>query len=322
MTEFSIINRYCKNIGRAHPETQIGVGDDAAVVQIPAGMQLAVSVDTMVAGVHFFADTNPAKIANKLLAVNLSDMAAMGAQPKWATLALTMPSIEEHWLTKFSHSLDKSAKQYGVELIGGDTSQGPLVLSLQILGLVQNGEALTRAAAQPGDDLYVSGCLGDAALALAGVTGEVSLVKEVQTQLQQFLDTPVPQIALGQKIRGLANACIDLSDGLVADLGHICKQSKVAMHIDVDQIPLSTHYENYLSANGTLHYALSAGDDYQLAFTATQNFREKFSAIAESLNIRLTRIGNVKESDIHEVVLHKGAQRFTLEQNSGFQHFL
>jgi thiamine-monophosphate kinase len=321
LAEFSLIDRYCKNIGSPHSATKLAVGDDAAIVRVPADKELAISVDTMVEGVHFSHGVDPAKLAHKLLAVNLSDMAAMGADPQWATLSLTIPSANHDWLDSFSSSLNRMACQYGVVLIGGDTTEGPLTLSLQILGLLEPGSGLTRAGAQLGDDIYVSGCLGDAALALAGMQERLALGKQMQAELQPHLDTPIPQVALGRALVGLATACIDVSDGLLADLSHICKQSHVSMQLDIEKIPLSSNYREYYSQSGSLKYALSGGDDYQLGFTVAKSHRKVIVALAEQIELRLTRIGSGIEQKADLLTLSRMGKPFALDEDPGFQHF-
>ena len=324
MAEFSLIERYCQDIGTSHSLTQIGVGDDAAVIRIPLGKELVVSVDSMVESVHFFANTDPKLIAHKLVAVNLSDMAAMGAQPKWATLALTIPAIDEKWLSAFSNSLNKIAKEYELQLIGGDTTQGPLTLSMQIMGLVSQGTALTRSKSSAGDDVYVSGNIGDAGLALAALEGRVELADEALAELKRSLDTPTPQVALGLSLSGLASACIDVSDGLLADLGHIATSSKVGIQLDVDEIPLSKLFLEIHPGSEGLDLALTGGDDYQLAFTANPVYRDKLSQISTQLGIRISRIGSViKAQEPNEArldLLYHG-EPYVLKRDTGFQHF-
>lgn len=321
MAEFSLIERYCQDIGASHASTQISVGDDAAVVQVPQGKELVISVDTMVETVHFFSNTDPKLIAHKLAAVNLSDMAAMGAQPKWATLALTIPAIDETWLSAFSNSLNSIAKAYDLQLIGGDTTQGPLTLSMQIMGLVDKGKAITRSMAMVGDDVYVSGSIGDAGLALTALDGRIKLADEVVTQLRISLDTPTPQVELGLSLSGIANACIDVSDGLLADLGHIATSSNVGIQLNIEQIPLSEKFlEVYPNGEG-LDLALTGGDDYQLAFTAQHAERENLSEIAEQLGIRISRIGSVAEAREPRLQLFYHGDRYELKSDTGFQHF-
>ena len=317
MAEFSLIDRFCKNIGAAHPETKLSVGDDAAVVAIPEGMELAISVDTMVAGVHFFPDAPPKSIAHKLLAVNLSDMAAMGAEPKWVTMTLTVPTVDQAWLTDFSTSLNELAKGYGVQLIGGDTTQGELNLSIQIMGLLPKSKAITRSGAKQGDDLYLSNNIGDAALALKLMSDE----KSVNKQLVDALEKPTPQVDLGLKLLNVAHSCIDISDGLVADCSHIARQSQVTFEIDIAKIPLSDDYLAYINGGGSVDLALTGGDDYQLAFTAPQSQRQTINDISSSLGIKLSRIGRAVEKGKDLVSLFDSGKPYQLKSDSGYQHF-
>lgn len=320
MTEFSLIDRFCRDIGASHPETSIAVGDDAAVVAIPVGKELAVSVDTMVESVHFFPNTDPSKLARKLLAVNLSDMAAMGAEPKWATLALTMPSVDEQWLASFSSALDEMAKSYNVQLIGGDTTQGALSLSLQIMGLVDTGKALTRNGAVQGEDVYVSGCLGDAALALASLEGQVSLSENDFKLVESAFNCPIPQCTLGQNLVGLASSCIDVSDGLLGDLSHIADASEVSILIELETLPLSETYSSFLCSGGKLEYAICGGEDYQLAFTASVDNRQSIEALAVDLQTKITRIGVVQNRTKDALITKMNDAAYQV-QTFGYQHF-
>ncbi|MEM7361242.1 MAG: thiamine-phosphate kinase [Pseudomonadota bacterium] len=327
MTEFSLIERYCQGIGVTHSSTRLGVGDDAAILRVPDGMELVVSVDSMVEGVHFFPEVDAAKLASKLAAVNLSDMAAMGAEPKWATLALCLPQLDDDWLSGFSAALDTISKRYGLQLIGGDTTQGPLTLTMQIMGLVEAGTALCRDSAKPGDDVYVSQSLGDAALALAALQGKVVLPDADLAQVLRRLETPTPQVELGLALRGLASSCIDISDGLVAELGHVARGSNVAIEIDLEGVPLSSSYRTYLDNGGSYILALTGGDDYQLLFTAPQEKRAEINQVGKHLNLALSKIGQVNELDSHSdkpidaVMLRYKDKAFELQDNSGYQHF-
>lgn len=321
MSEFSIIDRYCHGVGKAQPETSIGVGDDAAVMTVPAGMQLAVSMDTMVEGVHFFEGTDPADIAAKLIAVNVSDMAAMGAAPKWATLALTIPQHEEPWLAEFSQSLDSAARRFDIELVGGDTTCGPLTLSVNIMGLLPIGKALTRHGAKPGDEVYVSNTLGDAALGLAVASGETDIDPRYRDVVLSALNRPEPQLALGQGLLELASACLDVSDGLVGDLQHIAQQSDVSIEVDVALLPLSDAYHDFIKRGGDLVKALSGGDDYQLAFCCPSDKHLTLAQLADDLSIQLTKIGRVRRSKKPRVSLIRNGKPFKLNDAAGFQHF-
>ena len=325
MTEFSIIDRHCRKVGPNHKETVLGIGDDAAIVTVPGEMELVVSVDSMIAGVHFFPEVKPASLAYKLLAVNLSDMAAMGAQPKWATMTLTLPNSDENWLSDFSNALKHHAGVYGVQLIGGDTTQGPLNLSLTIMGLVPKGKALSRRQAVAGDDVYVSNVVGDAALGLRCLQGNLDCSSDTQTQLIDALEHPQPRVDLGLALRDIANACLDVSDGLIGDLQHICEQSRVGIEIDVDTLPLSQAYSNYLANGGNLVEALSGGDDYELAFTAAKSKRKELSELSTALGISLTRIGIVtkfsERADQQKIALKQSGKAYTLPNAKSYQHF-
>lgn len=321
MAEFSIIEEFCHGIGPDHAETLLGVGDDAAIVTIPDGMELTISVDTMVVDVHFYADASPASIAHKLFAVNLSDMAAMGALPKWATLALSIPTFEHSWLSAFSDSLKVIAQHYGVQVIGGDTTQGPLNLSLNIMGLLPKGKALSRHGAMLGDDVYVSHTLGDAALGLLCVQGKLTPELADQTFLINALEQPLPRVELGLALLGVANSCLDVSDGLTGDLAHICERSKLSINVDVGSVPLSTAYQTYLKQGGDLGLALNGGDDYELAFTASVDKREKIAALSKELNLRISRIGQVVSQKSSKVSLFKGGQSYQLDSSNSFEHF-
>lgn len=321
MAEFSIIEKYCRGIGVEHKSTKLNIGDDAAIVEIPNDMELAISVDTMVEGVHFYPDTDPAFIAHKLAAVNLSDMAAMGAKPKWATLTLTLPKQDEAWLAAFSTSLDAIAKQHGLQLVGGDTSQGPLNLSLQIMGLLPKGKALTRNNARVGNDVYVSNTLGDAALALQCIEGSIKYRGQNLEVLRNSLERPEPQVQLGLGLLNIARSCIDLSDGVVADLSHLAKLSEVSIELDVDRLPLSPEYQRYINCGGNIDLALSGGDDYQLAFTASPARRGELIELSKSIAVPITKIGSVVDAQNDVIVLMQSGQTYELQKKSGYEHF-
>lgn len=264
--EFSIIERYFTSRHRRN-DVLLGVGDDAALLQVPAGMQLAVSVDTLVAGRHFPLDTAAGAIGHKALAVNLSDMAAMGAEPAWATLALTLPEPDPTFIEDFADGFFRLAQAHGVELVGGDTVRGPLSLTVQIHGLVPEGEALLRSGAQPGDYLYVTGHLGDAGAGLRLRQGGGCRDSDAAAALVARLDYPTPRVSEGLALRGIASAAIDISDGLLADLGHILERSGCGAELELDAIPLSEALRSCVSAEEErLRLALGAGDDYELCF--------------------------------------------------------
>jgi thiamine-monophosphate kinase len=297
MSEFDLIRRY---FTRATPNTALGVGDDAALLRSAPGMELAVSTDMLVAGTHFFADADPWLLGHKALAVNLSDMAAMGAQPRWATLALALPQADKVWLQQFSAGFFALAEQHGVELVGGDTTRGPLNLCVTIMGEVPQGVALRRSGAQAGDDIWVSGTLGDAALGLALLKGEVQLAEGDAAACVQRLQRPEPRVALGLALRSVASSAIDISDGLLADLGHILEGSGVGAEIALAALPVSPVLRACLPHALGRHCVLAGGDDYELCFTAPVAQRDVLQKISQRLDLPLTRIGTIvpKTSDI------------------------
>lgn len=319
MSEFSLIEKYCQGIGESRSDTVLSVGDDAAVLDLPDNKQLVVSVDTMVAGVHFFDDVAPAKLAHKILAVNLSDIAAMGATPAWATLALTLPEVSESWLAEFSQALDCTAKQYQLQLVGGDTTKGPLSLTLSIMGHVDAGKALTRSGANIGDHVFVSNSVGDAAVGLAVLKRELEL--DNQQHFINALEMPEPQLLLGEQLVGLASSCIDVSDGLLADLGHIAKKSQVSMIVDPVQLPRSTPMQQFADWQKTMQYCLAGGDDYQLAFTVPAQNLDRLQQVVKEFSLSITKIGSVVAQQSETVMLEHQGKIIEFNHSVGFQHF-
>lgn len=306
MTEFDLIARY---FTRPPKRAALGVGDDCALLNPRPGMQLALSSDMLVEGRHFFADVDPAALGHKALAVNLSDLAACGATPVAFTLALALPDADAAWLQGFSSGLWSLADAHGCELIGGDTTQGPLNICITVIGEVPRGQALLRSGAQAGDDIYVSGTLGHARLALQALQGHVKLPPHVLKALRHRLEQPVPRVALGQALRGVASAAIDLSDGLAGDLGHLLKASGVGAVLHTEALlMLFTSFLIALKACNTpalalfdlktaadpLGCVLSGGDDYELAFTAPVQARAAVSAAALHSQTRVSRIGSIE----------------------------
>lgn len=319
-TEFELIRSYFIH---ATPRTLLGVGDDAALIKPSRGQVLAVAADMLVGGRHFFMDADPESIGHKALAVNLSDMAAMGATPRWATLGIALPKADERWVAALSRGFMKLARKHGVELIGGDTTRGPLNLCVQIIGEVPPRRALRRDGAKPGDDVWVSGALGDAALAVAARTGKIRLQRTDCARAQQRLDWPVPRVALGVALRGIASGAIDLSDGLVADLGHICARSKVAAVIELDRVPVSSLMRRHRDKPAAIAARLSGGDDYELCFTAAPARRAAVERAASRARTRVTRIGHViraPEGACSVVVVDREGLPLVMKQK-GFDHF-
>ncbi|MBP8924312.1 MAG: thiamine-phosphate kinase [Pseudomonadales bacterium] len=288
LTEFGLITRYFEAPRFAvAPDCGVvlGIGDDAAILRPPPGQDLVVSIDTLVAGVHFPPAMAPEHIGHRALAVNLSDLAAMGAQPLWFTLALTLPEADADWLEGFSRGLAALAQRSGIALVGGDTTRGPLSITIQVHGCVAPGTALRRDGAQPGDDVHVSGVPGSAALGLQRVLAGHGPEDE---QARIFL-YPEPRIALGLRLRGIASAAIDVSDGLLADAGHIAARSRVRIVLASERLPLCAGCE----APVALQLCLAGGDDYELCFTASPLRRDAIAGIASALELRCTRIGEV-----------------------------
>jgi thiamine-monophosphate kinase len=290
-SEFDLIARH---FTRPAANAVLGVGDDAALIDVTNGMDLAVSTDTMVSGTHFFPDVDPEALGHKSLAVNLSDMAAMGAMPYWAMLALTLPGVDHAWLAAFSKGFFDLASEFNVSLIGGDTTRGPLTLTVTIMGEVPMGSALRRSGAKAGNDVWVSGNLGDAALAVAHRHGKLVLGEGDYHEAVMRLYEPTPRVALGQALRGLATSAIDISDGLIADLGHICRLSGVGATVDLASIPVSAIGAKHFTSDAGLTAIVAGGDDYELCFTAPANARESITDLTNVLGIPLTRIGQVK----------------------------
>ncbi len=300
MTEFDLIACY---FTRPPKRAALGVGDDCALLEPGLGMQLAISSDMLVEGRHFFADVNPAALGHKALAVNLSDLAACGATPVAFTLALALPSVDEAWLQEFSRGLWALADAHGCELIGGDTTQGPLNICITVFGEVPRGQALLRSGAQVGDDIYVSGTLGDARLALGALQGKLELPADMLAQTRQRLEQPTPRVALGTALRGIATSAIDISDGLAGDLGHILKASGVGAKVDAQiTMNLIAACARIDWATGTfdsqkqLKIVFSGGDDYELAFTAPPNARQAVQAASTGSQTPVTRIGQIEQA--------------------------
>lgn len=315
MREFELIQKF---FHKATTSTVLGVGDDAALIQVRAGHQLAISADMSVVGTHFYADAAPYDIGWKSMAVNVSDMAAMGALPKWATLSISLPNIDEAWLTAFSAGFFACAEAFQVDLIGGDTTRGPLNIAVQIMGEVPVEKALKRAAAQAGDDVWVSGQLGSAALGLAHLQGKSSLSGEVLDACMQALHQPQPRVALGLALRGIAHSCIDVSDGLIADLGHILKASNVGARLDLQAIPCLPAFHLRKQESQIQKAILAGGDDYELCFTAPAGVRREIKALAGSLKLHLSRIGTITTETGLQVT--DGDKLIQIDQQ-GYNHF-
>ncbi|RZT41121.1 thiamine-phosphate kinase [Cupriavidus agavae] len=289
LSEFDLIRRF---FTRPVRKAALGVGDDCALVEPRPGHQIAISTDMLVSGRHFFPDVPPRALGHKALAVNLSDLAAMGAEPRAFTLALALPDSDPAWLEPFAAGMLALADDHGCELIGGDTTRGPLTISITVFGDVPARHALRRDAARPGDDIWISGTLGDARLALGDCRGEWLLPEPDFSVVRPRMDTPTPRVALGMALRGVAHAALDISDGLIGDLGHILARSSVGAIVDVDALPRSAILSDQPLACQR-ECVLAGGDDYELCFTAPIGAREAIADISRQLGLPLTRVGSI-----------------------------
>lgn len=315
-SEFDLIARY---FTRPAPSAKLGVGDDAALIAVNPGFELAISTDMLVAGTHFFPDVDPVALGHKALAVNLSDMAAMGAVPRWALLSLSLPQADEVWLKQFSSGFLALADEYGVELIGGDTTRGPLIISVTILGEVEAGRALRRDAAQADDDIWVSGELGGAAMALQCVSGGLPLEADEEALCLERLHRPLPRVGLGCALLGMANAAIDISDGLIADLGHILERSHLGAEVHLASLPLAEAASKRLEQAGVMRAVLAGGDDYELCFTAPREQAAAIMRVAEKTGVPITRVGRITQGAGLRL-LGEAGQALSV-QMTGFDHF-
>ena len=318
MGEFDLIDRYFKKPVRY---ADVGIGDDCALLSAAPGHQLAISTDMLVEGRHFLSTVNPEHLGHKSLAVNLSDLAACGARPKAFLLSLALPRVDTAWLEGFSKGLFRLAGQHECELIGGDTTQGPLNISITVLGDMPQGQALLRSGARAGDDLYVSGTLGDARLALEAFRGHISLPESVFRHARARMETPTPRVQLGMALRGVASAAADISDGLLGDLGHILKASGVGATIELSEAESLLGCSAIWPCPSELAHTciLSGGDDYELVFTAPSHARDQVQAASSRSQTAVTRIGTIRASAGIEVFDHQGqplTRRFT-----SFDHF-
>jgi len=322
LNEFSLIDNYfkCRNKSKTS-QVKLSIGDDAAVVSCPPGHELVIATDTLVADVHFPATVGPADIGYKALAVNLSDLAAMGAEPSWALLNLTLPEFNDAWLNGFSDGLFELIDEYELNLAGGDTCRGPLNIGVTVAGWVPQNQALTRSGARVGDVVFVSGYLGDATMGLRlycrDVASEISA--EDKDYLLSRLHRPTPRVALGQRLLGLVTSCIDVSDGLMADAAHICEQSNVGMEIIIDNLPLSSAFKNASKDIDDLNLALAGGDDYELCFTCAKEQVGSIEKIAQGFDLPLAKIGMVNEQPDVRFIDANGDTWETPKK--GYKHF-
>lgn len=318
ISEFALIETYFAHLTTSRSDVVLGVGDDCALLAPAAGQQLAVSMDTLVEGRHFSPGADPESLGHKCLAVNLSDMAAMGAEPAWVTLALTLPAAEPEWLVAFARGFGALAAQYGVQLVGGDTTKGPLSITVQVHGWVPSGAALRRDAAGVGDLIYVSGTLGDAGLALLAEQG-LHVDSDALGFLRSRLHRPTPRVETGLALRGLASAAIDLSDGLGSDLKHIATRSRLGATLYADRLPVSPGVAEYIVDTGDWALPLSAGDDYELCVCVPEARQDEIEALASKLPGGLTWVGMMEARCGLRVILPDGRQ--TDDIPTGYDHF-
>ncbi|WP_419843506.1 thiamine-phosphate kinase [Actinobacillus pleuropneumoniae] len=319
MTEFEVIAQYFKR-KNLRSDVDLSVGDDCAVTTLKPNECLAVTTDTLVSGTHFLPSISAADLAYKTLAVNLSDLAAMGAAPAWVSLALTLPKVDHQWLAEFSQSLFAVLDRYHVDLIGGDTTGGPLSLTLTAQGILPQDQGLFRHQAQVGDWIFVSGSLGDSAAGLSLLLDNCKISDESDRYLVQRHLRPTPRVELGLALRAFSCCAIDISDGLLADLGHILERSQVGAEIELDNIPLSTHLTTKYSEKEALHFALTGGEDYELCFTVSDDKRSEMERILRSQGIKVSRIGRITPA-ASGLILRQNGKQVPLPTQSGFDHF-
>ena len=318
-TEFELIGRHFAHLGAARSDVRIGVGDDGAVVVPPASRELVVVTDTLVEAIHFPPRSPPASIGHRAFAVNLSDIAAMGAEPAWALLALTLPDSDETWLEEFARAAGDLCRRHGVALVGGDTTRGPLSITVTVMGIVPVGVALERRGGQPGDAIFVTGSPGDAAAGLALEQNRLHVADPMSAQIlrDRFL-FPTPRCDVGVALRGLASACIDVSDGLGGDLEKLCAASKCGAEIDAAALPVSEALVAAVGREVAREYALTGGDDYELLFTVPL---ARLGAMTHAVALGLgpvTRIGTLMSGNGVRVSARGGVTQFS---GSGFDHF-
>jgi thiamine-monophosphate kinase len=319
MNEFDMIRRYFAAQTQHRADVIHGIGDDAAIVRIPDRQELAITTDTLVEGVHFAVNTLPYDIGYKSLAVNLSDLAAMGATPAWITLALTLPKAADEWLRDFCAGFFALANRFGIQLIGGDLTRGPLSITVQAMGFVPQQQAILRSGARPSDLIYVTGTLGDAGLGLACLQKKIRTREEHEKHALERLLHPEPRLAVGEALRGIASAAIDISDGMSADLGHILDESHVGAVIDVEKLPLSDTLKDSLPAPEAIAMALTAGDDYELCFTIPAHKRDELQSRLSSISCSFTCIGAITAQAGLELLYEDGKKYHG--PTKGYEHF-
>lgn len=317
LDEFTIISRF---FARDTEDQYLkkGIGDDCAILSPPIDEEMLLTIDTLNVDVHFFSNVDPFDLGYKSLAVSLSDIAAMGGDPRWFLISLTIPDAEVSWLKKFAEGLFSLADHFHTKLIGGDTTRGKLSVTTQVIGTAPKGQAILRTGAKEGDDIYVTGQLGGAALAVRALRNEISLTQEELTPLAKKLNQPYPRIEVGRRLRNLATAAIDVSDGLLADLQHILDSSHVGASLDLDSIPLSSALQKNFPLPLAIEFAVTQGDDYELCFTANSHYREEIQKLSSAVNVEIHRIGTV-EATLDLKTFYQGQP--LLITAKGYRHF-
>ncbi|WP_319782002.1 thiamine-phosphate kinase [Oceanisphaera sp. IT1-181] len=318
MNEFDIIKHYF-TVASHRKDVIMGPGDDCALLQVPANTLLAVSTDTLVSGVHFFADMDPTALGHKALAVNLSDLAAMGADPCWVSLAITLPEVDEAWIKQFCAGFFELSEYYNVALVGGDTTKGPLSITVTVHGTLPLGKGLLRSGAQVGDGIYVTGTLGDAALGLQQALGNIQVPEAHQEFVRNKFEYPHPRILVGQALRDIATSALDLSDGLAGDLAHICRASGLRAQIEVDQLPLSDAMQAAVNQEQGWELALTGGDDYELCFTVSEMHRGQLETALSHSGVKFTRVGRMFSGEPSVELVHEGKPYQIVSQS--WDHF-
>lgn len=318
MKEFSLIKRYFSEQSGKRKDVILGMGDDCAVIQPLERHQIAITTDTLVAGVHFPVETCARAIGHKAVAVNLSDLAAIGADPAWISLAITLPNIDEAWVKEFCAGMFELCEYFNVQLIGGDTTQGPLSITITAQGNLPNDKQITRAGAKAGEWLYVTGEVGDAALALQHLQGKINVEKIYHNSIETKLNFPTPRILVGQVLRNYATAAIDISDGLVADLNHLCTASQVGVNLVIDNLPLSSALRDSVSIDEAYSLALLGGDDYELLFTVSDSNKVAMETALINTGVTITCIGQLNSSKKIKTLLNGESVVMDLR---GYEHF-
>jgi thiamine-monophosphate kinase len=316
-SESELIDRFFRGLGAARADVVLGIGDDAALLRMAADADLVLTTDALVEGVHFLPGAPARSLGHRALAVNLSDIAAMGANPSWALLALNLPQADERWLQPFAAGFGDLARAHGVALVGGNVSRGPLSITVQLAGTLPRGQALRRDGARCGQTLYVSGSVGDAAAGLKCLQGQLRPAPEAGEYLQQRFEFPVPRVQLGAGLRGLASACIDVSDGLYADAQHLLLASGCGASIDIERLPVSWALRQTFGESAW-QQALAGGEDYELCFSAPEANAAAISALAERTGTAVTRIGRIGDGVGVELKLNNTVMQFS---PLGFEHF-